>query len=293
MGLGQQIPWPTGAYFAIPLSSGYGFARVISQGLIGVYDLRIDHLVDPARLDEAPVLFFCLVHGEMLVTGDWPVIGVAPLEARFNEPIKFAGFSRTPGRAAISVVNRREYIPVAEEAELAGLEWARSYQRHMVEQRIENHFAGRPCPIKQASAYDPELLRERLRTTGINIFEQDDAATWLQELAESGQLEAIVAALRGAMTEGSDLQVTEAAVAVAAAELIAAAKGHPAANLPREIKRWIVRRRKGIVGLAAENLAEQALQRVRQDSELLEQWAEAGMRDEFTKVLDDLTTRLQ
>jgi hypothetical protein len=110
---------------------------------------------------------------------------------------------------------------------------------------------------------------------GDGVFENDAAGDWLDQLVESGKSTAIDEALSLAVEAKPErLEADEAGAALAAAEVVAAARGHRHAELPGEAKDWIANSAYFPTPPIGD-LAVKAVKRVRDDSELAELWAEA------------------
>jgi hypothetical protein len=69
-----------------------------------------------------------------------------------------------------------------------------------------------------------------------SAFENDDALDWVSEL-EDGTVDLVRASL--AVTESDYLELPDGSVAIAAAEVIAAAVGNPSPSLPASVTRWV------------------------------------------------------
>lgn len=125
------------------------------------------------------------------------------------------------------------------------------------------------------------------------VFGNDDAADWAGDLADAGQEQLVVQALECTGTAGSEyLDAPEGAQALAAAEIVAAAAGAPTEVSPYNERAlaW-ASGRTGLVELIP--VAIRAVDRVvADDSELAEQWAEAG-DPAWLKAADDLRGRLR
>lgn len=127
---------------------------------------------------------------------------------------------------------------------------------------------------------------------GYESFENDDALDWFSDLEESSDTEYILEALNTITGNiGTYIEAPEAAVAVAASELVAALNDNGASSLPEEVVNWAEGRPKPDPSLLES--ARQAVNAVLRDSELKELWTENA--EEFPKwraVLDDLLLRL-
>lgn len=89
--------------------------------------------------------------------------------------------------------------------------------------------------------------------------------------------------------EGEWLEVPDAAAALAAAELVAAARGAPSPLLPAEAIAWAVRT-PGLAALASR--ARSACEAVRRESELRDHWAESGAVAAWDAAVAALARRL-
>ncbi len=126
-------------------------------------------------------------------------------------------------------------------------------------------------------------------------FDNDDALDWVWELEESTDLSVVKAALEAVSKSGSYIEAPTASAALAAAEVVAALKGNPHAQLPEEVTAWADARSLGgnedLVALAIE-----VVERVQDssDSELAQLWSDSEeLRDSWAAGLADLEKRLQ
>ena len=127
---------------------------------------------------------------------------------------------------------------------------------------------------------------------GVGIFENDDALDWIYDLADSGSLARVSAALdviirnRDKFPEPSDCRI-----ALAAAEIIAAMHGDPSPDLPEEAEEWI-----GDKILENENLrakAEDAVVLILRNSELKDIWEHSSSFENWQTKLQNLQKRLE
>jgi hypothetical protein len=124
---------------------------------------------------------------------------------------------------------------------------------------------------------------------GFQAFENDEALDWLYDL-ESGGVEVV----RQGLTAASDgyIEAPDGSIAVAAAEITAAAQGSPPGDLPENAATWVTAHG---AGLTAEDvqLALMAVERVSgPESELAELWDDAD-EPEWKESLDNLSERLR
>lgn len=76
----------------------------------------------------------------------------------------------------------------------------------------------------------------------------------------------------------------------AAAEAIAAARGHPSASPPEEVVSWV--RKKPTLATDLIELAKAAVDRIGRKSELKDLWEESDSADDWRAALTDLRKRL-
>lgn len=125
------------------------------------------------------------------------------------------------------------------------------------------------------------------------VFDNDDVSDWLHELKDAGDVRPVRAALD---ISGADdnLDAYQGVIALAAAEAVAAASGHPAAGLPEELSTWAARNRSSMSRsdvVAALTAVERVLA---PGSELRDLWKDAAPDDwsRWTTDVHDLRTRL-
>ncbi|MCI0361602.1 MAG: DUF4259 domain-containing protein [Planctomycetaceae bacterium] len=127
---------------------------------------------------------------------------------------------------------------------------------------------------------------------GEGVFENDQAGDWLDQLVESGKPSAIDTALSVAIkARPGQLDADDAAAALAAAEVVAAARGHRHADLPDDVKQWLASSRYAPTA-AAVALCVKSVARVRDDSELAELWAEGDELAAWNRGISGLLARL-
>jgi hypothetical protein len=124
---------------------------------------------------------------------------------------------------------------------------------------------------------------------GTAAFENDDAADWVYEL-EKDAMGAVDGALADAL-EAGDLEQPMDTLAIAAAEVVAAARGRPAADLPEAVATVAA----GLASRVTDAHATQArtaAERVLASSEIGELWAESDADAAWRAAVDDLIRRL-
>ena len=126
---------------------------------------------------------------------------------------------------------------------------------------------------------------------GAAAFENDDAMDWVGTLAEGSGDSVLREALAPfASAEGSYLEAPICSIGVAAAEAVAAARGHPTASLPDEVVSWV--QRKPVVATDLVVLAKAAVDRIVRESELRDLWDESDSSDSWQAAMTDLRGRL-
>src|SRR5687768_5419114 len=104
---------------------------------------------------------------------------------------------------------------------------------------------------------------------GHGSFDNDDAMDWVVELEGAEGTEPIAEAFEAVLDVGDDyLEATEASMGLAAAEVVAALLGKPAAKLPEEVTAWVTGKKPPKAALVKQ--AQRIVKRVLKDSELKE-----------------------
>jgi hypothetical protein len=128
---------------------------------------------------------------------------------------------------------------------------------------------------------------------GAASFENDPASDWflrVEEAVDPGEV--IASSLDSAVGESEYLGLDESCVAIAAAELSASCAGHASDRLPDNVRAWVGAHphqpHDSEIGQAV-----QAVQRVREESELRDYWDASVDRDKWLRDVEDLITRLE
>jgi ankyrin repeat protein len=108
-------------------------------------------------------------------------------------------------------------------------------------------------------------------TWGIKTFENDGTCDWLYDLEESTSAEFLLKPLREVIGTRGKADLDASLEALAAAEVIAAARYEPPKSLPPEARKWIRR-----IGFSPDDklirVACQAIEKVKARSELADEW---------------------
>ncbi len=130
---------------------------------------------------------------------------------------------------------------------------------------------------------------------GVQSFENDDAVDWLSDLRRSTGMQAILSAVAvvAELETDSYLEVPEASVAVAAAEVVAALLGRPTSNLPPDVTAWVDENRQVGAPEGLRDSAQRAVARAQLSSELRDLWDESDDGGAASQqLLSDLMARL-
>ena len=125
---------------------------------------------------------------------------------------------------------------------------------------------------------------------GTGSFENEDAQSFLGALKskEPSDLKTLLA--RAAQSEDY-LNCQESSIVIAAAEVVASARGNPPENVPRQIAEF-VEKNSGEPSGDMNELARKAVEKIRTNSELKDLWLEADGLNEWSAALRDLERRL-
>lgn len=127
---------------------------------------------------------------------------------------------------------------------------------------------------------------------GVGSFENDEALDWVAELEDQGLIAAGAAFQDIREFADEYLEAPACSAAVAAAEVVAALRGHPAAELPENVATWIAAH-PGDPGAELVLAARLAIDAVLTDSELAELWSGSEEGEEWRSCVLDLQRRLQ
>jgi hypothetical protein len=126
---------------------------------------------------------------------------------------------------------------------------------------------------------------------GYRTFENDDALDWLSELESTSGTQLLETTVRQVDTNARYVEAPTCAIALAAAEVIAAANGHSAKKLPPEVTIWIKRIRPTVsAALLMEARTAVEMCRGPENSELRELWQESKYEKSW---LDDTAGLLE
>lgn len=127
---------------------------------------------------------------------------------------------------------------------------------------------------------------------GEGSFDNDDALDWVEVCAQAAGPEVVSEALQSAL-KSEMIEAPDGSVAVAAAEVIAAARGKASPALPAQLQAWLDKQPKEKIAALASQASE-ALERVKDPtvSELRQLWSE-GKASPWLARIAELEARLR
>jgi hypothetical protein len=128
-------------------------------------------------------------------------------------------------------------------------------------------------------------------TWGASPFENDNASDWVWELADAKDTSVLSAALEAVISEEEEI-FEGCEEAIAAAEVVAALRGKPLAEVPEEVNAFVKEHGKKPPDAKLISLAVTAVERIGKASDLKERWDESGDAKEWQGTLKDLLKRL-
>lgn len=123
-------------------------------------------------------------------------------------------------------------------------------------------------------------------------FANEDASDWVYELEESSGPDVLKEAFK-AITGNGYPDTPDCCIALAAAEVVAAAKGKPGPDLPDDVRKWLDDQDNLENIKALSKSAISAVNKVSTKSELRDSWEESDSWHEWQQVVEDLRRRLQ
>jgi hypothetical protein len=129
---------------------------------------------------------------------------------------------------------------------------------------------------------------------GIGSFDNDDALDWLSELEAAASPAVLTAALSGIDAKAKYVEAPDCSIALASAEVVAAAHGRPSKTLPAEATAWLKRVRPSISPeLLQQARTAVAFCRDHANSELRQLWADSKDFQGWLADTADLSSRLK
>jgi len=133
---------------------------------------------------------------------------------------------------------------------------------------------------------------------GFGSFQNDHALDWVSCLLHHADLRFITSTLETAIDEdlvtyhGTHVNTRNLDSAIAAAEVVAAIKGHPGPDIPKRVNKWI-QRHHPVVDEHILELTRRVVARALETQELGDLWAELSTYEAWRSVIENLRLRLQ
>lgn len=120
-------------------------------------------------------------------------------------------------------------------------------------------------------------------------FANSDASDWIYELEESSGADLLKQAFKAI---NGYPETPDCCIALAAAEVVAAAKGKPSVDLPADLRKWLDDQELAAIQALAK-AAITAVNKVSTKSELKDQWEDSESWHEWLQEVEGLRRRLQ
>jgi hypothetical protein len=131
-----------GAFVKIPLDEKtHSYGRILEDAVFAFYDAKTDKDLSLMEAQSKPILFKVPVMDRAVTSGRWEIVGIAPLEDSLKALPRF--FKQDPINNKLSTYYRGEERPATAE-ECEGLEKAAVWDAEHVEDRLTDHYLGRP-----------------------------------------------------------------------------------------------------------------------------------------------------
>ncbi|MBC7285150.1 immunity 26/phosphotriesterase HocA family protein [Hoeflea sp.] len=138
----KRQKWAEGSIVKIDMGDGtYCFGQCISDPILGFFDLRTADVPPVEEIAKYGFLFCVWVMRYAVTQGIWEKIGKAPFDRKAVESLKFFKQDSISGR--FYIYDPVTDIPVSYE-DTIGLERAAAWEPEHIEDRLRDHFAGRP-----------------------------------------------------------------------------------------------------------------------------------------------------
>jgi hypothetical protein len=146
----QRVRRTEGSILKVPLGAGkVAYGLVLREPVVAFFDRECEEgdVPPPEALLDTPVAFRLMVMNHAITQGRWPVVGRIPVPDALKIPPPFCKQDEITGRLSIY----HEVEPLAPHYERHGtleecrsLETAAVWDPEHVEDRLRDHFAGRP-----------------------------------------------------------------------------------------------------------------------------------------------------
>lgn len=144
----KRVRRKPGQIFEVRLGNdAYCYGLVLREPLMAFYDRLFPTQRSPEDVKDLPIAFTIMVMNSAITSGHWPVVGNAPIPESMLAPPKFCNRDSVSGEIMIyhEVPELApHYERPAAPGECNGLETAAVWEPEHVEDRLRDHFAGRP-----------------------------------------------------------------------------------------------------------------------------------------------------
>lgn len=157
----KRIRRRAGDVLRISLGDGrHSYAQISGDPLIVFFDGVFSDDLSLGGAGELPVLFRIWVHDDAIRTGRWPVVGHAPLSAENAAEPFFYKQDLISGALSLyhSTFSDIGWERPASAAECNGLECAAVWDAEHVEDRLRDHYDGRPNKWLKSVAIDKRTI---------------------------------------------------------------------------------------------------------------------------------------
>ena len=158
---GKRVRRREGDVLRIVLSDGrHSYAQVSGDPLVVFFEGAFRDDLSLSRVPHLPVLVRIWVHDDAIKKGIWPVLGNQPLTPKNAAEPFFYKQDLMTGALSLyhSTFSDRGWERPASLAECEGLECAAVWEAEHVEDRLRDHFAGRPNQWLQSLAIDRSAI---------------------------------------------------------------------------------------------------------------------------------------
>lgn len=133
-----------GDVFVISLQGGkFAYGRVIRAPMYAFYDLESSEILPIDTIVSAPIAFKLCVMKDAISKARWKILGCVPLTAELDKEVLFFKKDHFTGRITIFSNESGTEVNATKE-DCIGLERASVWEAEHVEQRLQDHFTGRP-----------------------------------------------------------------------------------------------------------------------------------------------------
>lgn len=133
---------------------GHGYARALGRAVFAFYDGRHTYAMAVVDVLKLPILFTIPVADSAMTKGRWLVDGNVALEPALAVPARF--FMQDLMDAEKFRISQGGVIRPASRSDCAGLERSAVWTAEQVEDRLRDHYAGRPN--RWCEAMKPRLV---------------------------------------------------------------------------------------------------------------------------------------